>query len=39
VIARELSGALVQIARAAPERDLQKIGLGERLTALFERKK
>ncbi len=38
-IARELSAALVQVARAAPERDLQKSGLGERLTALFERKR
>ena len=37
-IARELSAALVQVARAAPERDLQKSGLGERLTALFDRK-
>ena len=37
-IARDLSAALVQVARAAPERDLQKSGLGERLTALFDRK-
>ena len=39
VIARELSAALVQVARAAPERDLHKGGLGERLTALLERKR